>query len=65
MLYHQRPNILGQNSSPEEEVYEKKYKQRLRFARKFPRVVRVIEPQGCLSREFVQLCKCSNLLLRF
>lgn len=42
-----------------EEVYEKEMR-RLRFERKFPRVVRVIEPQGCLSRECVQMCKCSK-----
>lgn len=41
---------------------EEEKNQRLRFARKFPRVVRVIEPQGCLSRECVQLCKCSKIL---
>lgn len=43
-------------------MMEEEKNQRLRFARKFPRVVRVIEPQGCLSRECVQMCKCSKIL---
>lgn len=41
---------------------KKRDEQRLRFERKFPRVVRVIEPQGCLSREMcVQMCKCLRI----
>lgn len=56
-------NVISQDSKfcrlvflLKKEVFEKN--QRLRFEEKFPRVVRVIEPQGCLSRECVQMCKC-------
>lgn len=77
LLYHQRPmqnGFLLKTSRAlaascwrgsfcvEKNGKEKRDEQRLRFERKFPRVVRVIEPQGCLSREMcVQLCKCLRI----